>query len=179
MQFQCNFSPAFNSSDLQYFYGDARSNVSSLCCSPCDDLMVTTSCSGDFKLWAKQTKEQVTSWRCRSVGSFKGKEVIPICVHDKKTSLVFSNMLLSTLQPKLVLVGERRASFYLYFMHDPLNCSLSTRGRDGGLSIQQRWNCTCHSLQDICNFVGPHYTHKIRFASSTRSIIDRNCHYRA
>ncbi|GMH33850.1 hypothetical protein BSKO_01684 [Bryopsis sp. KO-2023] len=48
-----------------------RDGISCLTYSRADDLALTTSKGGDFKVWAKQTIDNVISWRCRSIGSYR------------------------------------------------------------------------------------------------------------
>ncbi|CAD7702025.1 unnamed protein product [Ostreobium quekettii] len=57
--------------------------VSSLCYSPSDDSAVTTSSSGDFKVWHRRGCGDVTAWHCRSVGSYRGDALV-VGVHIDK-----------------------------------------------------------------------------------------------
>lgn len=50
-----------------------RGDITSLCYSPVDDMAVSSSKRGNFKIWTPCSKERKSTWKCKAVGSYKGK----------------------------------------------------------------------------------------------------------
>lgn len=51
-----------------------RGDIASLCYSPADDMAVSSSRRGSFKIWTPCSKERRSTWKCKAVGSYKGQQ---------------------------------------------------------------------------------------------------------
>eukprot|EP00210_Caulerpa_lentillifera_P000941 g911.t1 len=82
-----------------------KGDIAALCYSPVDDVAVSTSRKGKFKIWTPCSRDKQSTWRCKTIGSYKDLPLGECCFSSDGSVLAIAHPLGVVLWDPITLVA--------------------------------------------------------------------------